>query len=47
VEGRKELPTSELSQPPPGPFLFLTSDRLTVLDLELLGGPSVARQEQE
>ena len=47
VEGRKELPSSELSQPPPGPFLFLTPDRLTVLDLELLGGPSVARQEQE
>jgi purine-binding chemotaxis protein CheW len=47
VEGRKELPRSELSQPPPGPFLFLTPDRLTVLDLELLGGPSVARQEQE
>ena len=47
VEGRKELLRSELSQPPPGPFLFLTPDRLTVLDLELLGGPSVARQEQE
>jgi purine-binding chemotaxis protein CheW len=47
VEGRKELPRTELSQPPPGPFLFLTPDRLTVLDLEQLGGPSAARQEQE
>ncbi|MFP2934810.1 chemotaxis protein CheW, partial [Pyxidicoccus sp. 3LG] len=47
VEGRKELPKGDLSQPPPGPFLFLTQDRLTVLDLEQLGGPSAARQEQE
>ncbi|QSQ27779.1 chemotaxis protein CheW [Pyxidicoccus parkwayensis] len=46
VEGRKELPKTELSQPPPGPFLFLTQDRLTVLDLEQLGGPS-ARAEGE
>ena len=29
-----------LSQPPPGPFLFLTPDRLTVLDLVQLGAPS-------
>lgn len=47
VEGRKELPKVELSQPPPGPFLFLTPDRLTVLDLEQLGGPSGARPEGE
>lgn len=43
VDGRKELPRSELSQPPPGPFLFLTPDRLTVLDLEQLGNPAAAR----
>ncbi|ATB47041.1 chemotaxis protein CheW [Corallococcus macrosporus] len=47
VEGRKELPKTELSQPPPGPFLFLTPDRLTVLDLEQLGGPSATRPEGE
>ncbi|MBZ4415549.1 chemotaxis protein CheW [Myxococcus sp. RHSTA-1-4] len=47
VEGRKELPRAELSQPPPGPFLFLTPDRLTVLDLEQLGGPSAEPQAQE
>ncbi|HZI16030.1 MAG TPA: chemotaxis protein CheW [Myxococcus sp.] len=47
VEGRKELPRAELSHPPPGPFLFLTPDRLTVLDLEQLGGPAAARQEQK
>ncbi|GEL71237.1 chemotaxis protein CheW [Myxococcus virescens] len=47
VEGRKELPKAELSQPPPGPFLFLTPDRLTVLDLEQLGGPSATRPEGE
>ncbi|MCY1015200.1 chemotaxis protein CheW [Pyxidicoccus sp. MSG2] len=47
VEGRKELPRTELSQPPPGPFLFLTQDRLTVLDLEQLGGPSGALPEGE
>ncbi|MCP3101738.1 chemotaxis protein CheW [Myxococcus sp. K15C18031901] len=46
VEGRKELPKSELSQPPPGPFLFLTPDRLTVLELEQLGGPGAGQQEQ-
>lgn len=46
VEGRKELPKAELSQPPPGPFLFLTPDRLTVLDLEQLGGPAAAPQAQ-
>ncbi|MBJ6765762.1 chemotaxis protein CheW [Myxococcaceae bacterium JPH2] len=43
VDGRRELPRSELSQPPPGPFLFLTPDRLTVLDLEQLGNPAAAR----
>ncbi|GHG73775.1 chemotaxis protein CheW [Comamonas sp. JC664] len=47
VEGRKELPKVELSQPPPGPFLFLTPDRLTVLDLEQLGGPSATRPDGE
>lgn len=47
VEGRKELPKTELSQPPPGPFLYLTPDRLTVLELEQLGGPAEARQARE
>ncbi|MCY1034438.1 chemotaxis protein CheW [Corallococcus sp. BB11-1] len=44
VDGRKELPRAELSQPPPGPFLFLTPDRLTVLDLTQLGNPAAARR---
>jgi len=44
VDGRQELLRSELSQPPPGPFLYLTSDRLTVLDLEQLGNPSALRR---
>ncbi|WP_342381103.1 chemotaxis protein CheW [Myxococcus stipitatus] len=47
VEGRKELPKTELSQPPPGPFLYLTPDRLTVLELEQLGGPAAGRQARE
>lgn len=44
VDGRQELLHSELSQPPPGPFQFLTVDRLTVLDLEQLANPAPARQ---
>ncbi|MFB1479567.1 chemotaxis protein CheW [Corallococcus sp. RDP092CA] len=44
VDGRLELPRAELSQPPPGPFLFLTTDRLTVLDLTQLGNPAAARR---
>lgn len=44
VDGRRELPRAELSQPPPGPFLFLTPDRLTVLDLTQLGNPAAARR---
>jgi purine-binding chemotaxis protein CheW len=44
VDGRLELPRAELSQPPPGPFLFLTQDRLTVLDLTQLGNPAAARR---
>lgn len=39
VEGRLELKRAELSDPPPGPFAYLTSDRLSVLDLERLGAP--------
>jgi purine-binding chemotaxis protein CheW len=45
VDGRLELLRAGLSQPPPGPFLYLTADRLTVLDLEQLGTPSAARRE--
>jgi purine-binding chemotaxis protein CheW len=37
VEGRRELLRSTLSQPPHGPFLFLTPDRLTVLDVTQFG----------
>jgi purine-binding chemotaxis protein CheW len=44
VDGRQELLRSGLSQPPPGPFLYLTPDRLTVLDLEQLGNPSALRR---
>lgn len=44
VDGRQELLRSDLSQPPPGPFLHLTSDRLTVLDLEQLGNPSALKR---
>ena len=45
VDGRQELPSAELSHPPPGPFRHLTRDRVTkellmVLDLEQLGDPS-------
>jgi purine-binding chemotaxis protein CheW len=43
VDGRQELLCSSLSQPPPGPFQFLTVDRLTVLDLEQLANPAAAR----
>ena len=43
VDGRQELLRSTLSQPPPGPFLFLTPDRLTVLDVVQLGTPSERR----
>lgn len=45
VEGRLELARAELSRPPPGPFLHLTPDRRTVLDVERLGDPSAATQE--
>jgi purine-binding chemotaxis protein CheW len=46
VDGRQELPSADLSHPPPGPFTFLTRDRntkelLMVLDLEQLGDPTV------
>lgn len=44
VDGRQELLRSGLSQPPPGPFQFLTQDRLTVLDLEQLGNPAAVRR---
>lgn len=44
VDGRQELLRSSLSQPPPGPFLHLTPDRLTVLDPEQLGNPSAMRR---
>ncbi|XXF75801.1 chemotaxis protein CheW [Myxococcaceae bacterium GXIMD 01537] len=44
VDGRQELPRSGLSQPPPGPFLYLTQDRLTVLDLAQLSNPSAVRR---
>ncbi|SEL98808.1 MULTISPECIES: chemotaxis protein CheW [Stigmatella] len=44
VDGRQELLRTTLSQPPPGPFLFLTPDRLTVLDVEKLGSPATARR---
>ena len=40
VDGRQELPRADLSHPPPGPFTFLTRERLMVLDLEQLGDPS-------
>jgi purine-binding chemotaxis protein CheW len=44
VDGRQELLRSTLSQPPSGPFLFLTSDRLTVLDVTQLNAPSTERR---
>jgi len=44
VDGRAELLRSTLSQPPPGPFLFLTPERLTVLDVVQLGLPSAERR---
>jgi purine-binding chemotaxis protein CheW len=44
VDGRQELLRSTLSQPPPGPFMFLTPDRLTVLDVAQLGAPSAERR---
>jgi purine-binding chemotaxis protein CheW len=44
VDGRQELLRSTLSQPPPGPFMYLTPDRLTVLDLAQLGTPSAERR---
>jgi purine-binding chemotaxis protein CheW len=44
VDGRQELLRSTLSQPPPGPFMFLTPDRLTVLDVVQLGAPSAERR---
>lgn len=43
VDGRQELLRTTLSPPPPGPFLFLTPDRLTVLDVEQLGSPAARR----
>jgi purine-binding chemotaxis protein CheW len=44
VDGRTELLRSALSRPPSGPFLFLSLDRLSVLDLEQLANPVAARQ---
>jgi purine-binding chemotaxis protein CheW len=44
VDGRQELLRSTLSSPPPGPFLHLTPDRLTVLDVSQLGTPSAERR---
>lgn len=44
VDGRQELLRSTLSQPPQGPFLYLTPDRLTVLDLAQLSAPSAERR---
>lgn len=44
VDGRQELLRSTLSQPPQGPFLYLTPDRLTVLDVAQLGAPSAERR---
>jgi purine-binding chemotaxis protein CheW len=44
VDGRRELLRSTLSQPPPGPFMYLTPDRLTVLDVAQLGAPSAERR---
>jgi purine-binding chemotaxis protein CheW len=44
VDGRQELLRSTLSQPPPGPFMYLTPDRLTVLDVAQLGAPSAERR---
>ncbi|MDY7225182.1 chemotaxis protein CheW [Hyalangium rubrum] len=44
VDGRQELLRSSLSQPPPGPFQFLTPDRLTVLDVVQLGIPAAERR---
>lgn len=44
VDGRQELLRSTLSQPPAGPFLHLTPDRLTVLDVAQLGTPSAERR---
>jgi purine-binding chemotaxis protein CheW len=43
VEGRLELARAELSQPPPGPFSYLTRNRLMVLDVKQLGDPSATR----
>ncbi|QRN94252.1 chemotaxis protein CheW [Archangium violaceum] len=40
VDGRQELARAELSHPPPGPFTFLTRERLMVLDLEQLADPA-------
>lgn len=42
VDGRQELPRAELSHPPPGPFTFLSRNRLMVLDLLQLSEPAVA-----
>lgn len=44
VDGRQELLRSTLSLPPPGPFMYLTPDRLTVLDVAQLGAPSAERR---
>jgi len=44
VDGRQELLRSTLSQPPPGPFMYLTPDRLTVLDVAQMGAPSAERR---
>lgn len=41
VDGRQELPRADLSHPPPGPFTFLTRNRMMVLDLVQLSDPTV------
>jgi purine-binding chemotaxis protein CheW len=41
VDGRQELVRADLSHPPPGPFTFLTRERLMVLDIEQLADPAV------
>ncbi len=44
VDGRQELLRATLTKPPEGAFLFLTPDRLTVLDVTHLGAASERRR---
>jgi purine-binding chemotaxis protein CheW len=46
VEGRLDLARSELGRPPPGPFLYLGPERLTVLAPDELAGPGAAPAAQ-